>query len=137
MICALMIGRAGSKGFPNKNIADVLGKKLCEYPILAAKNSKNIDQIYISTDCPKIKQVGQRYNVNIIDRPKNLATSEALGEDVFRHGYLFIKDLLNSKSKKIEMMVLLLSFLLSMLILTTTGVLTWSSVTFRRLLAAL
>ena len=39
MICALMIGRAGSRGFPNKNIANVLGRKLCEYPLLAAKNS--------------------------------------------------------------------------------------------------
>ena len=48
MICALIIGRAGSRGYPNKNVANVLGKKLCEYPILAAKNSKHVDKIYIS-----------------------------------------------------------------------------------------
>jgi len=107
MICALMIGRAGSRGFPNKNIANVLGRKLCEYPLLAAKNSLNVDKIYISTDCPEIKKIGQKHKIEIIDRPKNLATSEALGEDVFKHGYLFIKDLLESKNENIEMMILL------------------------------
>ena len=56
MICALVIGRAGSKGFKNKNLKEVLGKKICEYPILAAKNSKNVDEIFISTDCPEIKK---------------------------------------------------------------------------------
>ena len=46
MICALIIGRAGSKGFKNKNLKEVLGKKICEYPILAAKNSKNARKTY-------------------------------------------------------------------------------------------
>ena len=101
MICALIIGRAGSRGFPNKNIALVLGKKLCEYPILAAKNCKNIDQIYISTECPQIKKIGMKHKVNIIDRPKDLATNEALGENVFRHGYLHIKELLEKQNRKI------------------------------------
>jgi len=107
MICALIIGRAGSRGYPNKNVATVLGKKLCEYPILAAKNSKHVDKIYISTDSAEIKEVGLKYNANIIERPKNLATNEALGEDVFRHGYLYIKDLFKAEKKNIEMMVLL------------------------------
>ena len=107
MICALMIGRAGSKGFPNKNITTILGKKLCEYPILAAKNSKNIDQIYVSTDCPEITKISLGHNASIINRPKNLATSEALGENVFKHGYLHIRDLLKKKNKSIEIIVLL------------------------------
>ena len=107
MICALIIGRAGSRGFPRKNLATVLGRKLCEYPILAAKNSQKIDQIYISTDCPEIKKIGLKHNVNIIDRPENLATHEALGDDVFKHGYFYIKEILRSQGKKVELMVLL------------------------------
>ena len=47
MICALMIGRAGSRGYPGKNIKKILGKHLCEYPLMAAKKSKFIDKIYI------------------------------------------------------------------------------------------
>ena len=59
MICALMIGRSGSIGFPKKNIKKVLGRLLCEYPLIAAKKSKNIDKLFVSTDCPIIKKTGQ------------------------------------------------------------------------------
>ena len=52
-----MIGRAGSRGFPNKNIANVLGRKLCEYPLLAAKKSRLVENIYVTTNCPKIKKI--------------------------------------------------------------------------------
>ena len=45
MICALMMGRAGSVGFPNKNIKKVLGRRLFEYPLLASRNSKNVDKV--------------------------------------------------------------------------------------------
>jgi len=107
MICALMIGRAGSTGFPGKNTKEVLGKKLCEYPLIAAKKSNNVDRIFVSTDCPKIKEIAIKYNAEIISRPKNLATDQALGEDVFKHGYLQIKNLLAKEKKKIELMVLL------------------------------
>ena len=57
MIYALMIGRKGSKGFPNKNIKKVFGKSICEYPIIAAKKSKLIDKIFVSTDCENIKKI--------------------------------------------------------------------------------
>ena len=85
MICALMIGRAGSRGFPNKNIANVLGRKLCEYPLLAAKNSLNVNKIYISTDCPEIKKIGQKHKVEIIDRPKNLALDNSPEINSWKH----------------------------------------------------
>ena len=38
MIIALMMGRAGSKGFKNKNLIRINGKRLFEYPLIAAKN---------------------------------------------------------------------------------------------------
>ena len=46
MIIAIMIGRKGSRGFPGKNTYKVLGRALCEYPLIAAKKSKYIDKIY-------------------------------------------------------------------------------------------
>ena len=39
-----MIGRAGSKGFPGKNIKKINNKRLCEYPLIAAKKSKLISK---------------------------------------------------------------------------------------------
>ena len=43
MNIAIMIGRAGSKGFPGKNLKKIYGKRLCEYPLIAAKKTKLID----------------------------------------------------------------------------------------------
>ena len=109
MICAIMIGRAGSKGFPKKNTQLVLGRPLCEYPLIAAKKSKYIDKIFVSTDCPIIEKIGKKYEAFNIKRPKELCANEALGEDVFEHGYFEIKKILKSENKEIELLVLLMA----------------------------
>jgi CMP-N-acetylneuraminic acid synthetase len=104
MIPALIIGRKGSTGFPNKNITNFVGRPLMTYPILAAQNSKLVDEIYISTDSDKIKQIAISHGLKNIDRPEELATNDALAEDAFAHGYREIK---KNSSKEIEFVVLL------------------------------
>ena len=98
-----MIGRKGSRGFPGKNTYKVLGRALCEYPLIAAKKSKFIDKIYVATDCDKIKKISSKYNVEFINRPKKLNTNKALGDHVFEYSYEQVK----KKIKKIELVVLL------------------------------
>ena len=105
MIPALLIGREGSKGFPGKNTVNVLGRKLAAYPILHAKYSKYVDKIYLSTDDSNLLELAKDYNVECIRRPDYLCTSEALGEDAFKHGYDVIKKLNNNQN--IEYIVLL------------------------------
>ena len=102
---ALLIGRGGSVGFPNKNTFPILGRPLMSYPLSAALHSKYIDEVFVSTDCNKIKKEASKYDVTIIDRPKELATSEALVEQVFNHGYNYVKNELN---KKVELVVILM-----------------------------
>ena len=109
MICALMIGRAGSVGFPNKNIKKVLGRRLCEYPLIACKNSKYVDKIFVSTNCPIIARTSKNYGAIHIKRPKRLVNNKALGEHVFEHGYFEIKKILNLETKDIEFIVLLMA----------------------------
>ena len=104
MITAIMIGRKGSRGFPGKNTYKVLGRALCEYPLIAAKKSKFIDKIYVATDCDKIKKISSKYNVEFIDRPKKLNTNKALGDHVFEYSYEQVK---KKNTKKIELVVLL------------------------------
>ncbi|MBF0587628.1 MAG: cytidylyltransferase [Magnetococcales bacterium] len=104
MIVALMLGREGSTGFPGKNLMKVRGRRLMEYPLLAAKASKHIDAFYISTDSPGIKKVGRKHGVQIIDRPDYLCTKEALGDDAYVHGYELIK---KENLEEIELVVLL------------------------------
>jgi len=109
MIVALMMGRAGSRGLKNKNLIKVNNKRICEYPLLAAKKSRLVENIYVTTNCPKIKKISKKYNAKIINRPKKLCTSKALGEDVFEHGYFEIKKDLMKISQKIDLVVLLMA----------------------------
>ena len=105
MIPALLLGRKGSTGLAGKNVMEVCGRPLMEWPILAAKKSKYVDNIYISTDCDLIKEIGRKNECKIIDRPDYLCTKEALGEDAFVHGYHVIKE--GNPDRLIELMVLL------------------------------
>ncbi len=105
MIVALLIGREGSEGFPGKNIYPILGRPLMAYPLLAALNSKYIDDVYLSTDSKKMEEIALGLGAKIINRPPELATSEALADDAFVHGYKYVKD---KTKEEIEMVVLLL-----------------------------
>lgn len=107
MICALLLGREGSIGYPGKNVAPVLGRPLMAYPLMAARAAKFVDRLYVSTDSPRIKEIGKAYGAEIIDRPAELCTPQALGEDAYRHGYEVIRDHLAKTSDTVELMVLL------------------------------
>ncbi|HIF02585.1 MAG TPA: cytidylyltransferase [Nitrospinaceae bacterium] len=104
MIVALMLGRDGSKGFPGKNTFPILGRPMMSYPLMAACSADQIDDVYVSTDSDEIREVALGYDAKIIDRPPELATKEALGEDAFVHGYRYICDQLGETP---EMVVLL------------------------------
>ena len=86
MNVALLIGRGGSTGFPGKNLHKIVGRPLMDYPIMAARNSR-IDRVYLSTDDPAIARNGALKGCELIERPAELATKEALSEDAFRHGW--------------------------------------------------
>lgn len=107
MICALMIGRAGSTGFPGKNVHKVLGRPLCAYPLMAASASPEVDRIFVSTDSDEIKKIATRFNAEFIHRPAELATSATLSDDVFVHAYGEMKRLLEGQGESIELLVLL------------------------------
>jgi len=82
-IVALIPARGGSKGIPNKNILPIAGKPLIEYTINAAKQSKFIDDIYISTDSIEIHDYATQCGcISNGLRPFRLATDKARTIDV-------------------------------------------------------
>lgn len=93
MIAALIIGRRDSSGFPGKNVCPVLGRPLMAYPLLAAAQARHVDEIYCSTDSDEIWAVAEGFGARRIARPPELATKEALGEDVFAQAYRSIVQL--------------------------------------------
>jgi CMP-N-acetylneuraminic acid synthetase len=107
IVAALLLGRAGSSGFPGKNLYPVLGRPLVEYPLRAAAASRHVDRLYVSTDSEEIMRIAGRYGAEIIVRPPELASSQALGEDAFVHGYEVIRDRLAAEGVPLELVVLL------------------------------
>ncbi|HBH97605.1 MAG TPA: cytidylyltransferase [Candidatus Omnitrophica bacterium] len=106
-VAALLLGRGGSTGFPGKNLHPVLGRPLMAYPLLAARASRDVDRVYVSTDDEAIMAVGRHYGAEIIVRPEALCTPTALGEDAFAHGYRVIREQLAEHGQTVELLVLL------------------------------
>jgi len=82
-ILAIIPARGGSKGLPGKNIIDLCGEPLINWTIQAAKGSKYISEIYVSTDDLKIKDVVEKSGIKINHlRSKRLSQDDTLSIDV-------------------------------------------------------
>jgi len=87
MIAALALGRKGSVGFPGKNLVPVLGRPLAWYPLEAARRAERVDRVFLSTDDERLMDLARDRDAEVIERPAELCTPEALGEDAYAHGY--------------------------------------------------
>ena len=86
-----MMGRAGSRGLKNKNLLKINGKKLCEYPLIAATKSKYIKSIYVTTDCPKIKKISKSIRLQLLKDQKNYVTRRLWGKMFMNMVILLLK----------------------------------------------
>ncbi len=109
MIVAIMIGRKGSSGFPGKNTTHVAGQPMAWWPLEAARNTREIDVTYVSTDDPEIARIGADMGARLIERPAYLASNEALGEDAYVHAHQVISAELSESGEVPELYVLLMA----------------------------
>ena len=83
---AIITARAGSKGVPGKNIADLGGVPLIAWTIRAALASGLFGRVIVSTDGGGIAAAAQAAGAEVpFERPAHLATSETRSVDVVRH----------------------------------------------------
>ncbi len=68
-VAAAIIARIGSTRLPRKNLKVFCGKPLVEWSFLAAKNSKYVDDVYLSTDSDEIADLAIPYGVKVFRRP--------------------------------------------------------------------
>ena len=102
---AIIPARGGSKGLPRKNIKLLGGKPLIYWTIEAAKKSKKIERIILSTDDHEIADLCKKTKIEIpFMRPAELAQDNSLAIDT----YLYTMERLISEFeyKKDEFMVL-------------------------------
>lgn len=92
-VLAIIPARKGSKGIPGKNMALLNGKPLIEYTIEAAKGSKLIDRIIISTDDEKLAEYALTQKIEIpFLRPQEIAQDHTPMIDVVLHAIRFLSD---------------------------------------------
>jgi N-acylneuraminate cytidylyltransferase len=103
-ICALQTARAGSQSVLNKNKLEIEGKPLFLYNACFALRSRFINELYISTDDPDIKNMATKQNIQCIDRPVELCGDKS-HYDVIKHGLLSIESTTNNK---VDILVILL-----------------------------
>ena len=85
-IIAIIPARSGSKRLKNKNIYKIKNKPLIVYTIEAAKRSKYIDNLIVSTDSKKILNIVNKYGINQYKlRPKKLSGDETETIDVVKY----------------------------------------------------
>jgi N-acylneuraminate cytidylyltransferase len=71
---AIIPARANSKRFPGKNLAIFNGLPLLAHSIQYALSNKDlIDEVYVSTNDPKISEAAEKYGAEVVERPESLS----------------------------------------------------------------
>ena len=84
-VIAIILARGGSKGIPRKNVLDFAGHPLVAWTVMQAKLSKEIDEVYISSDSDEILEIAKNYGANTIKRPEEISGDTAKSEDAIIH----------------------------------------------------
>ena len=91
-ILAIIPARGGSKGIHKKNIRLLNNKPLIVHTINAAKNSKLITKLIVSTDDKKIASISKKYSAEIpFMRPKKLSRDNSSLSDVISHSLQYLE----------------------------------------------
>lgn len=85
-VLALIPARSGSKGLPDKNIRMLGGKPLLAWPISAARASRYVDRIVLSTDSVEYAMLGEAFGAEVPAlRPAELAADTSPSIDFIVH----------------------------------------------------
>ncbi len=81
-ICA----RKGSKGVPNKNVKEILGKPLIAFSIEQALESSLFDKIVVSTNSDEITKIAKKYGAECwFSRPPELCKDDSAKIPAIQH----------------------------------------------------
>ncbi|RJP50143.1 MAG: acylneuraminate cytidylyltransferase [Anaerolineaceae bacterium] len=93
-ILALIPARGGSKGIPRKNIRNFAGYPLLAWSIAAAKQSKSVTRIIVSTDDEEIAAIAREWGAETpFLRPAELAHDKTIDLPVFEHALKWMQEM--------------------------------------------
>lgn len=92
-ILAIIPARGGSKGIPGKNIKPIAGKPLIAWMIMAAKGSKHVTRVIVSTDDENIAAVTREHGAEVpFLRPKEIAQDLSTDVEFLTHALEFLEE---------------------------------------------
>lgn len=106
MICALMVDPDDSPDFPG-NSAEVMGRPLAAYPLIAAKGSSYVRRLYAQTSSPAVARVAAQYGAINLAPPPPDGGAPLTDEALIAHGWRQIVDDLKGDNDPLELVVLL------------------------------
>ena len=91
-VLAIIPARGGSKGIPRKNIKLFAAAPLLAWSIQAAKDSKTVTRVIVSTDDVEIAQVAREWGAEVpFLRPAELAEDRSPDLPLFLHALDWLK----------------------------------------------
>lgn len=92
-VLGLIPARGGSKGISGKNLAPLCGRPLIAYTCEAARASRRLKRVVVSTDNRDIAGVAEQLGIEVpFMRPPSLAGDDTLMIDVVRHALLLLAE---------------------------------------------
>lgn len=92
IVISLIPAKEKSTRLINKNLLKIDGISLVNRAIISSIKSKYVDHTFLSSDSKKILNIGKKYNLNLIIRPKKFATTKSLANQVIFHALGLIKE---------------------------------------------
>ncbi len=93
----LITAKGSNSTLKNKNLIEIEGKTFLGWQLTAAREAKYIDDIFVSTECPMIKEEAIKYSAKIIDRPQDLAQAMTNHGDAILHGAKKAQEMLDEE----------------------------------------
>ena len=84
-VVAVVIGRAGSRGLPGKNLLPIGGRPMIAHSIGHAIDARSVGRVLCSTDGEEIAAAAERAGAEVVRRPAELATDTATVGATVRH----------------------------------------------------
>jgi hypothetical protein len=106
VICGLLIDPDDSPDFPG-NSAEVMGRPLAAYPLIAAKGSSYVRRLYAQTSSPIVARVAAQYGAQSLTPPETPGDARLSDEALIAHGWRQIAGDLKSDPDPAELVVIL------------------------------
>jgi hypothetical protein len=106
MICALLVDPDDSPDFPG-NSAEVMGRPLAAYPLMAAKGSSYVRRLYAQTSSPVVARVAAQYGAASLVPPEPVGDARLSDEALIAHGWRQIVEDMKAEKDVPELLVLL------------------------------